>query len=154
MSSATQSVVSNDSIEGTEAKLWAMLAVSGKEKLNLSDERMAQINVLWYMFYQKCCQIQRDEARLSRASGSSEPPSDEEVSRITEFARASRPAGTRPVIFVGAITFCVYMTDDQMINFDQFVSRVIEVYPDCNQRKDCLWQHWTTIRRAFQKFPI
>jgi hypothetical protein len=119
--------------------------------MKMTTEEMADLKILWQMFYTETRKIQME--RISMSGGKLKKSiSKEELSRITSHETATHPAGARPVIFILDTPYIVFMTDEQMINFDQFVLRVKEVYPDCNQTDHNLWQHWTSIRSAFQKF--
>jgi hypothetical protein len=81
-----------------------------------------------------------------------EQPSEDDMARMQETsisAARNTPPGKNCVLLFLDNLMVAYMTDDEMKDFQKYMQKIREVQPDAEQLKDCLWQHWTSIRRAF-----
>jgi hypothetical protein len=101
----------------------------------------------------------RDTAGLSSAQALPktgevirEQPSEADMARMQETSINAvnlTPPGKNCVLVFLDNLIVAYMNDDEMKDFQKYMQKIREVQPEAEQIKDCLWQHWTSIRRAF-----
>ena len=81
-----------------------------------------------------------------------EQPSEADMARMQETSITAAnltPPGKNCVLVFLDNLIVAYMTDDEMKDFQKYMQKIREIKPEAEQIKDCLWQHWTSIRRAF-----
>ncbi len=131
-------------LQNLEAVLW-LACCNGQAN---PDINWLKCKVLHQNAYSKLEKLER-EAFIEVVR---EQPSKHDMTMIQETcinAANFTPSGKNCVLLLLDNLIVAYMTDDEMKDFQKYMEKIREVQPEAEQIKDCLWQHWTSVRRAF-----
>lgn len=130
--------------EADEAAAWKALYEAGKAatapmKKN-AQRLLAEASILQLL--------------TGAGAGAARTPSSEEIAKQAAEQRPPERADGASVylvIVIASAPIFVWMTQEDMTDFDAYVKAIQAVKPSFCRHRDMAWQHWTSVRGAWME---